>query len=170
MECDMPEKKDSYPAPASDPKPEAANQQVVQVLLDLLRQARQSAAATTAVELDPIVERDVAIASAEFALIENGLRMQAPFGTLTISPPSGRRAGGEPVTITGANFIPPAKVFFNNAAGSREASGVTVVSTSEIRATTPPKGGAATDSDIVDVVVTTFGGTGRRIGGFTYTP
>jgi hypothetical protein len=167
VECDMPEKKDSYPATTPDPKPDVTNQQVVQVLLDLLKEARQRASTAATAELPPEVARDVAIANAEFALIENGLKMQAPFGTLSISPAQGSRNGGTAVTITGANFIPPATVSFDNERASRPASNVTVVSTSEIRATTPPRGEG---SDIVDVVVTTFGGTARRIGGFSYIP
>ena len=163
----MPEKRDSLPATTPETRADAANQQVVQVLLDLLKEARQRASTSVTAELPPEVARDVAIANAEFALIENGLRMQSPFGTLTISPAQGSRNGGTTVTITGANFIPPATVSFDNERASRPATNVTVVSTSEIRATTPPRGEG---NDVVDVVVSTFGGTARKSGGFLYTP
>jgi hypothetical protein len=161
----MPEKKDSYPTTTAEPKQDATNQQVVQVLLDLLRDARQRSAATTTAELPPEVARDVAFANAEFTLIGNGLKMQAPFATLTVTPSQGSRNGGTVVTITGSNFVPPVTVSFDNERASRPASNVTLVSPSEIRATTPPRGEG---SDVVDVVVTTFGGTARRIGGFVY--
>jgi hypothetical protein len=167
VECDMAEKKDSYSAATSDPKPDAANQQVVQILLDLLKQARQSATATTTVELPPEVARDVAFANAEFTLIGNGLKMQAPFATLVVTPSQGTRNGGTVVTITGSNFVPPVAVSFDNERASRPASNVTLVSPSEIRVTTPARGEG---NDVVDVVVTTFGGTARRIGGFAYVP
>ena len=163
----MPDKKDSSSATTSDARPDATNQQVVQVLLDLLRDAQQRTAATTTVELPPEVARDVALANAEFSLIGNGLKMQAPFGTLVVTPSQGSRNGGTVVTITGSNFVPPVTVSFDNERASRPASNVTLISPSEIRATAPPRGEG---SDVVDVVVSTFGGTARRIGGFIYVP
>ena len=51
VECDMAKKEDSYPATTSDSTPDVTNQQVLQVLLDLLKEARQRAADTTTVEL-----------------------------------------------------------------------------------------------------------------------
>ena len=137
----MPEKKDSYPATTPDAKPDATNQQVVQVLLDLLKEAQQRASTTTTVELPPEVARDVAIANAEFSLIDNGLRMRGAVRDAGDRARSGRRNGGTVgARSTGANFIPPATVSFDNERASRPASNVTVVSPSEIRATTPPRG------------------------------
>jgi hypothetical protein len=67
-----------------------------------------------------------------------------------VSPATGPLAGGLPVTITGTNFSGPVAVYF----GTTRASGVTVVSDTEITATIP-KGKAGT----VNVTVTTVGGT-----------
>jgi hypothetical protein len=67
-----------------------------------------------------------------------------------IAPSAGPTAGGTPVTITGTNFDPGSTVAFGGVA----ATGVTVVSSTSITATSPA-GSAGT----VDVTVTTPGGT-----------
>jgi hypothetical protein len=162
----MPEKKDSYPATTPDPKPDVTNQQVVQVLLDLLKEARQRASAQATAELPPEVARDVAFANAEFALIDRGLRMQTPFANVRINPSSGRNTVQTNVTISGANFVPPAAISFDDQAASRPATDVTVKSPTEITATAPPR---TQGPGTVDVVITTFGGTVRLVSGFTYT-
>jgi hypothetical protein len=170
VECDMPEKekKDSYLATPSDAKPpEVTNQQqVVQVLLDLLKEARQRTASTTTVELPPEVVRDVAFANAEFALIDRGLKMEPPFTNVRIEPTSGPATVLTEVRITGTNFVPPAAIFFNDRQASREATNVTVKSPTEITATAPVR---SEGDGQVDVVITTFGGTVRLVNGFRYT-
>ncbi len=65
-----------------------------------------------------------------------------------ISPASGTRAGGTPVTITGSGFWGASEVRF----GAAAATAISVVSDTEVRATTP----AGVDS--VHVTVTTAGG------------
>jgi hypothetical protein len=170
------EKKEGYPTPSdarppdtrsSDAKaPDATNQQVVQVLLDLLRQAQQSSSITTAVELPPEVARDVAFANAEFALIDRGLRMETPFTNVRIEPVSGPANVRTEVRITGADFVPPAAISFNDRQASRPATNVTVKSPTEITATAPIR---IEGDGQVDVVITTFGGTVRLVNGFRYT-
>jgi IPT/TIG domain len=155
----MPEKKDSYPATASEPKQEATNQQVVQVLLDLLKEAQQRTSSATTVELDPDVERDVAFGNAMFALIEGGLKMQTVFALTSISPTEGIPKTGGNVTITGTNCVPPATVTFDDAAAKRPATDVKVLSATEIQATAPSVGSGVA---AVTVVVTTPGGTASR--------
>ena len=164
----MPEKepKDSYPATASEGKQEATNRQMVQLLLDLLKEARQRAASTAAAELPPEVKRDIAFANAEFALIERGRRLETPFTNVQINPSSGRSSVQTDVTITGANFVPPATISFDDQAASRPATEVTVNSPTEITAKAPSRTEGA---GAVDVVITTFGGTVRLARGFTYT-
>jgi hypothetical protein len=169
------EKKEGYPTPSdarppdtrsSDAKaPDATNQQVVQVLLDLLRQAQQSSS-TTAVELPPEVARDVAFANAEFALIDRALRMETPFTNVRIEPVSGPANVRTEVRIFGADFVPPASIFFNDRQASREATNVTVKSPTEITATAPIR---IEGDGQVDVVITTFGGTVSLVNGFRYT-
>jgi hypothetical protein len=174
VECDMPEKekKESYStmpseARSSDAKPpDATNQQVVQVLLDLLKQAQQRTSITTTVELPPEVARDVAFANAEFALIDRGLKMETPFTNVRIDPVSGPATALTPVRIFGADFVPPAAISFDDRQGSRPATNVIVNSPTEITATAP----ARIEGDgQVDVVITTFGGTVRLVNGFRYT-
>ncbi len=70
-----------------------------------------------------------------------------------ISPASGSAAGGTSVTITGTGFSAGATVNFD----STPASGVHVVSSSELVATSPPGTGA------VDVTVTIAGGTSEVV-------
>lgn len=67
-----------------------------------------------------------------------------------LSPSAGSVAGGTSVTITGANFTPGATVAFGNEA----ATSVTVSSSSEITAVSPPE-----PSGSVEVTVTTSQGT-----------
>jgi hypothetical protein len=178
VECDMPEKekKEGYPTPSdarppdtrsSDAKaPDATNQQVVQVLLDLLKQAQQRSSITATVELPPEVERDVAFANAEFALIDRGLKMETPFTNVRIEPVSGPANVRTEVRIFGADFVPPASIFFNDRQASREATNVTVKSPTEITATAPIRNEG---DGQVDVVITTFGGTVSLVNGFRYT-
>jgi hypothetical protein len=78
----------------------------------------------------------------------------------TISPSSGSTNGGTVVTITGTNFVSGATVTF----GGTAATGVTVVSSTSITATTPAHAAGA-----VNVVVTDSGGSGTLTNGFTYT-
>jgi hypothetical protein len=78
-----------------------------------------------------------------------------------ISPPTGPVAGGTPIAITGTGFLAGATVGLGGAA----ATGVTVVSSTSITATTPAKA-----AGVVNVVVTnTDSQSGTLSGGYTYT-
>src|SRR5581483_5713314 len=87
----------------------------------------------------------------------------APAPTVaSVSPNSGPDAGGTGITITGTGFSPGAVV----SVGGIAATGVTVVSSTQITATTA---GSHTDG-AADVVVTNIDGqSGTLTGGFTYT-
>ena len=90
--------------------------------------------------------------------------METPLVVREISPVTGGTAGGLVVTISGTNFVPsqgpsPATVLF----GGAVASNVAVLSATELQATTP-----ALNAALVDVVVTTVGGTLRLPGAFKY--
>jgi IPT/TIG domain len=76
-----------------------------------------------------------------------------------ISPPSGSTAGGTGVTITGTNFYTVTDVMI----GDSPATSVTVVSPTEIMATTP-----VGTAGLASVVVTTPAGTGTGTNLFTY--
>ena len=103
----MAKKEDSYPATTSDSTPDVTNQQVLQVLLDLLKEARQRAAGCPpTVQLDPEDVRDIAFATAVFTLIEGGLRLETPFVNTRTENNEGGGGGGTEVRIIGANFIP----------------------------------------------------------------
>ncbi len=79
----------------------------------------------------------------------------------TIAPTSGTTAGGTAVTITGTGFLAGATVSF----GGTPATGVTVVNSTSITATTPAHAAGA-----VDVVVTnTDSQSGTKTSGYTYT-
>ena len=80
-----------------------------------------------------------------------------------VSPITGPTTGGTAVTITGTNFVSGATVSF----GASAATGVTVVSATQITATSP-----AHAVGVVDVTVTTAGGTSAISSAdqFTYTP
>ena len=154
-------------ARSSDAKPpDVTNQQVVQVLLDLLKQAQQRTSLTTTIELPPEVARDVAFANAEFALIDRALKMETPFTNVRIDPVSGPANVRTEVRITGTNFVPPAAISFDDRQASRPATNVTVKSPTEITATAPPR---IEGDGQVDVVITSFGGTVRLVNGFRYT-
>jgi uncharacterized protein YhjY with autotransporter beta-barrel domain len=85
-------------------------------------------------------------------ILAAGFSFQAPLPTVSgISPSSGPTTGGTAVTVTGHNFTGATSVTFGNAA----AGNVTVVSDSQITATTPSHSAGA-----ANVVVTTPAGSG----------
>jgi len=98
----------------------------------------------------------------------NGLSGTQPGGftytpppTVTgVAPNSGPAAGGTPVTITGTNFVAGATVSF----GGTAASGVVVVNSTTITATTP----AHLPGAVTVVVTNPDGQSGSLAGGFTY--
>src|SRR6266478_755413 len=93
--------------------------------------------------------------------LTNGYTYTAPPTVTAISPTSGTTAGGTAVTITGTGFLTGATVSL----GGTAATGVTVVSSTSITATT-----AAHTAGAVNVVVTNTGGlSGTLTNGYTYT-
>jgi len=84
--------------------------------------------------------------------------MPAPTVT-SVSPTAGPLAGGASVTITGTNLSGASGVTFGGVA----ATAVTVVSATQITATTPAHAAGS-----VDVAVTTAGGTGTGTGLYAY--
>ncbi|MFM7251599.1 MAG: IPT/TIG domain-containing protein, partial [Ilumatobacteraceae bacterium] len=94
-----------------------------------------------------VVTNSTGTASAAFA----GFSYSAPVPTVSsVSPSSGPTSGGTPVTITGTGFVSGASVKF----GSLSATGVVVVSPTQVTAVSP----ATVDPGTVSVVVTTSGG------------
>lgn len=77
----------------------------------------------------------------------------------SISPTSGSTAGGTVVTINGANFQSGARVFFGNVA----ATSVSFVSSSQLRATSPPHPAGS-----VPIQVTNPDGQSGQLNTFTY--
>lgn len=69
-------------------------------------------------------------------------------------------AGGTTVTINGANLTGATSVRI----GGIQATSLTIVSPTQITAVTPAAAGAG----VVDVVVTTAGGTATAVGAYTY--
>lgn len=124
----------------------------------------------------PVDENYVAIfATAENTHIGSGLPQDPPSSLIfsiscvpaappeptitSIAPAVGPTAGGTPVTITGTNLTGATSVTF----GGIPATDPVVVAPTMITATIP-----AHAAGVVDVVVTTPGGTATQAGGFTY--
>ena len=115
-------------------------------------------------DLPEEVKRDIAFATAVFALLDGALKLQTALTGREITPNVGSTAGTTEVAIRGTNFIPlpgpsPATVFF----GGTAASTVAVVNATEIKTTAP-----AHAAGTVDVDVTTLGGTTRLRGALQY--
>jgi hypothetical protein len=91
--------------------------------------------------------------------LASGFTYLAPPTVTSVSPSSGTMAGGTAVTITGTNFASGATVTF----GGTAATGVTVVNSTTITATTP-----AGSAGAVTVTVTVSGQNGSLSGGYTY--
>ena len=85
----------------------------------------------------------------------------APPTVASVAPNTGPTAGGQSVTISGANFTGASSVTF----GGTAATAVVVVNGSTITATTP-----AHAAGVVDIVVTSFGGIGTGAAIYTYAP
>jgi len=121
-----------------------------------------SITAKTAAHAVGAVDVVVTNTDAQFGTLAGGFTYSpTPAPTVTsVSPASGSSGGGTPVTITGTGFLAGATVSFGGAA----ATGVNVVSSTSITATTP-----AHASGAVNVVVTnTDSQTGTLTNGFTY--
>jgi alpha-tubulin suppressor-like RCC1 family protein len=91
-----------------------------------------------------------------------------PAPTVTnVSPNSGPQSGGTTVTITGTNFTGAYLVHFGTKGETKASSTFTVNSATSITATVPAEG-----SGVVDVTVTTLGGTSSTgtVDQFTYLP
>ena len=159
----MAEKRDSYQLAnqggAQGAVQEVPSQQSVDLLIRLLQEfERRSSSTGTA--LPPDVERDIAAVSAAFASIESALALgESPIVISSVTPNRGPAAGGTRVTIAGSGLLQGATVRF----GAAAAKDVSVISLTEIQATTPP---GPTGS--VDVVVDTLGGSASLARGYTY--
>ncbi len=122
-----------------------------------------SITATTAAHTSGAVSVVVTNTDAKSGTLSNGYTYTAsnPAPTVTsISPNSGSASGGTPVTITGTGFLAGATVKL----GGTAATGVVVVNSTSITATTPAHAGGA-----VSVVVTnTDAQAGTLNNGYTY--
>jgi hypothetical protein len=120
-----------------------------------------SITATTPTHATGAVNVVVANSDGQSATLSNGYTYvnTAP-SVASVTPASGPIAGGTGVTITGTNFVSGATVSF----GGTPATGVTVVSSTSITATTPTHAQGA-----VDLVVTNSNGqNGTLPSGYTY--
>lgn len=159
----MADKRENYqPAPtslASVGVGDLPSQKSIDLLIRLLQEFESRSKSETST-VPPDVQAAIDQAEAAFAAITAGLALQAnPVAITDITPPRGSRAGGTPVTITGANLLRGASVLF----GGKPAPAVRDVSLNEIEVTTPE---GAIGS--VDVVVQTLAGAAQKAGGFTY--
>jgi hypothetical protein len=165
----MPEKRESYQSGGSGAHQagtlELPSQESIDLLTRLLQEfGRQSEDVSRTLPQE--VERDIAIVTATFEVIEHLLSLkhlislnQSPMSISTVTPNTGPVAGGDNVTIIGSHFVPGATVRF----GNNIASDIEVVSLTEIRARTPPGSAGA-----VDIVIDSFVGSVTRGGGYTY--
>ncbi len=122
-----------------------------------------SITATTSAHAAGVVNVVVTNPDTQSATLSNGYTYLGPAPTLTsLTPTSGPSTGGTAVTITGTNFVAGATVTF----GGTAATGVTVVSTPAITATTPAHAAGA-----VSVVVRNPDSQSATLSnGFTYNP
>ena len=97
--------------------------------------------------------------SIDSGTLTNGFTYVAAPTVTNVSPNQGSTNGGTSVTITGTDFYTGATVTF----GGASATGVNVVNSTTITATTPSHA-----AGVVNVVVTSVGGTGTGVGLFTY--
>ncbi|MEV8634257.1 IPT/TIG domain-containing protein [Streptosporangium sp. NPDC051023] len=79
---------------------------------------------------------------------------------VAVSPATGLAAGGTVITITGSGFTADTTV----TVGGNAATAIDVDTAAKVKATT-----AAHTAGVVDVVVTTAGGSATKVGGFTFT-
>ena len=79
----------------------------------------------------------------------------------SVSPTSGPATGGTQITITGTNFVTGATV----RVGGALAPGITLLSSTQLRATTPAGSAGARDVQVTNA----SGASATRVGGFTYT-
>ncbi|HKT69833.1 MAG TPA: IPT/TIG domain-containing protein, partial [Terriglobales bacterium] len=120
-----------------------------------------SITATTPAHAAGAVTVTVTNTDGQSGTLPNAFTYVSPTPTVSsVSPNSGSTNGGTSVTITGTNFAAGATVAF----GGTAATSVTVVSGTQINATTPAHAAGA-----VNVVVTNTGGpSGTLTNGFTY--
>lgn len=107
------------------------------------------------------VSVEVTTAGGETSTLQAGFTYTTASPTITnVSPNSGATGGGTAVTVNGSNFASGAKISF----GGTAASGVSYVSSSQLKATTP-----AHSAGTVSVQVTNPDGTSTTLAnGFTY--
>jgi hypothetical protein len=86
-----------------------------------------------------------------------------PPSVASVSPNQGPAAGGTPVTITGEDFLSTPPCVTTVTIGGAPAVGVVVASDTQIYCDTP-----SGSEGPADVAVTSPGGTGTLVGGFTY--
>jgi signal transduction histidine kinase len=116
--------------------------------------------ATTAAHSEGTVDVVAKNYNGQAATLSNGFNYTTGPAVTSITPNSGSAAGGDSVTITGANFFSGATVSF----GGATASNVTVVNSTTITATTP-----AAEPGTYEVVVTnTDTQSGVLASGYTY--
>jgi hypothetical protein len=115
----------------------------------------------TVIVFGPRVDRAINVDHCIFPLSAN------PAPTVTsISPISGTASGGTAITVTGTNFRSPASVAFADLGAGKAATGVVVVSSTKITATTP-----AHSVGLKDVVVMNPDQqTGTLRNAYTYSP
>ena len=114
--------------------------------------------ATTPVHAAGLVSVSVTTPGGADTLLDAFTYVAAPTLTL-VSPSTGPAAGGTSVTLTGTGFRAGIQVEL----GGHPATDVVVVSATELTATTP-----AHADGLVDVLVSTPGGSATLAGGFTY--
>ena len=102
---------------------------------------------------------DGVVDGADLAQLLSSWGATYPASIDAVTPASGPLEGGTPVTIVGAHLAATTLVEFGGVA----ASDLTVVSSTEVHAITPPG-----SSGPVDIAVTTPAGTTTLAGGFTY--
>jgi IPT/TIG domain len=164
----MAEKRESYQSVGPGVAygvPGLPTQESIDLLTRLLQEfeRRSTPSGPSGTTLPPEVARDIAAVGAAFESLESALAFgPSPIDVSSVTPSRGPASGGTRVTITGSHLLPGSTVLFGNVAATH----VSVVSLTEIQATTPP--GSAGYAGHVDVVVNTLAGSAILARGFTY--
>jgi hypothetical protein len=160
----MAEKRESYQSVGQSVAygvPGLPSQESIDLLTKLLQEfeRRSTPSGPSGTTLPPEVVRDIAAVGAAFESLESALALRtSPIDVSSVTPNRGPCSGGMRVTIAGSHLLPGSTVLFGNTA----ATDVSVISLTEIQATTPPGAGC------VDVVVNTLAGSAILARGYTY--
>lgn len=154
------ERKGGYDGDVDRGRQEAMTRQAAaDVLLAIFQDVERRFASSTSAPSATPPQADIGFAAAASNIMLAALHLSpTPLAVTGLSRQQGSPKGGDSVTITGAHFLPGTTVRF----GAHAAANVSVLSHTQIVATTPPGSGT------VDVTVAAFGASAVLPDAFSY--